>query len=125
MNSIRSTSAAFAVSGVVLGAALGLAGPASAEPPAGNYTATVIDGGGVIKSGVTKDATLTPCGPDCTHISVATFQCDLHLQGATYDGACPSSSGGMMTFSLDPGPLNLTTVMESGRTFAWALSKNG
>ena len=68
----------------------------------------------VIKVSTIAHATLTPCGPDCTHISVATFQCDLHLQGATDDGSCPSSSVSMMTFSVDPGPLNLTTVLASG-----------
>jgi len=42
---------AAAVGGVVLSAAVGFASPASAEPPSGNYTATVIDGGGRMSCG--------------------------------------------------------------------------
>jgi len=54
MKVIGSAAAVAAVGGVVLSAAVGFASPASAEPPSGNYTATVIDGGGRMKVGGTQ-----------------------------------------------------------------------
>ncbi len=49
-----------AVAAVIAGAAIGFAGAASADPPSGSYTGTMIDGAGVKKNGSTSPATLTP-----------------------------------------------------------------
>ena len=54
-----------------VGAAIGLASPASAEPPNGSYTGTMIDGGGVKEDGSTAPATFGSCGPDCITLQLA------------------------------------------------------
>lgn len=74
------------------GAALGLASPASAEPPSGTYTATVTDvtaaGPPPIEIGGTMIWAMTPCGADCTHLEInppnAKGQEDLHMQGGSW-----------------------------------------
>jgi hypothetical protein len=53
------------------GVAVGLAGPASAEPPSGSYTGTMIDGGGIKEDGSTAPATFGSCGPDCVTLQLA------------------------------------------------------
>lgn len=62
----------------IAGAALGFASPASAEPPNGSYTGTMIDGGGVKEDGSTAPATFTPCGPDCVALQLAGDPVEMH-----------------------------------------------
>jgi hypothetical protein len=105
---------------VLAGVATGLAGPAAAEPLNGAYTATVVDGGGLIKKGVSKVWTFAPCGPDCTHFDNGTMSTDLHQQGASFNGTL-----GHEEVSVDPSALTATTVFSAGSTVVWSLAKNG
>jgi len=111
-----------AVGVVLAGAALGLAGSASADPLSGSYTTTVTEGAGMLVPGSTSTAVLTPCGADCTHITKGEMQSDLHSQGATWNGTFAGSRTG--TLSLDPGSLILTAVDDGGFNIVWALTKN-
>lgn len=65
MKSVHITMATVATVGAALGAAVGLAAPASAVPPEGSYTRTVIQGAGIIKDGTVDQVMFTPCGPGC------------------------------------------------------------
>ena len=112
------------VAGAVLaGAAVGLAGVASADPPSGSYTGTMIDGAGIRKNGSTAPATLTPCGPDCTHIVMGSGSQDLHLQGNAYTGSWVES-GVACSGSLDSGSL-VYSYQCGGKTMVIGLTKNG
>jgi hypothetical protein len=97
--------------GLILGgAAVGLAGPASADPTAGVYTATIIDSGSSNKEGSTT-WTLMPCGPDCYEVadrSQTLFQ--LHRQGPVWTGADETND-----VSLDNDSLLLTLHYRDGR----------
>jgi hypothetical protein len=112
------------VVGVVLaGAAVTLAGPASAGPLSGDYTATVTDGGGFVKVGTAQTWTFTPCGPDCTHYQTkGTNAGDLHLQGNTWTGTNASKSGDC-TNTLDNNSLVFTQACPKW-TLVWQLAPN-
>lgn len=110
-----------AVSVVLAGAAIGWTGVASADPPSGSYTGTVIDGAGVKKNGTTAPVTLTPCGPDCTEIDMGAHQ--LHLQGNAYTGSWVEASG-PCSGSLDSGSL-VYSYQCGDRTLVIGLTKNG
>jgi hypothetical protein len=126
MNGIRSTSAFAAIVGSVAAAAIGLAGPASADPPTGTYTATVTDGGGHMRVGGQQAVVFTPCGPDCTHIEKAPGTTDLHLQGASWTGSfAEDKSFGPCTYSLDANALDLFEQCPSfDLNVHYALTKN-
>jgi hypothetical protein len=98
-------------------AAVGLAGPASAEPLSGEYTGTVIDGGGGYREGKTATWTFAPCGPDCTQAG----QMELHLQGDTWTG---NQSGGSCTTAIDANSLVMTRECGRARVI-WQLAKKG
>jgi hypothetical protein len=95
MRVIPVSSMAVAIAGSALvGAGVGWASPAAAEPLDGVYTRTIIDGGGIYTAGHTNKVTFTPCGPDCTHWELQGGNgngFDLHLEGTkwirTDDGA--------------------------------------
>lgn len=124
-----------AVGVVLVSAAVGLAIPASAEPPSGAYTATVISSSNPMvgmNGGDTVPATLTPCGPDCTHIQLGardSFQSDLRLQGNTWTGtriAGRDGTGGTCTFTLDNSSLVLTDDCPATPSIIqYQLTKNG
>jgi hypothetical protein len=110
------------------GAAVGLSGPASAEPLSGAYTATMLDGGGAYKRGSTTTWTLTPCGPDCTHVNTgAGTPSDLHLQGNTWNGPFGVSDTGDVscTATLDNNSLVLTSHCPGHPDMVIGLTKNG
>jgi hypothetical protein len=73
--------------GVVLaGAAVGLAGPASAQLDEGSYTWTV-SGGSAGFTGVHSQWVLTPCGQACITVQFSNgTTTDVHLQGSTWTG---------------------------------------
>ena len=104
-------------------AALGLAGPASAEPLNGSYTETVT-GGLPLKRGVTYEVNLTPCGPDCTHwqITGAPQGFDMHLQGNRW-----TNPDGNVSFDKDSLEGTTTTTNNNGMTATntFLLTKNG
>jgi hypothetical protein len=86
------------VAGVALaGASVGLAGPASAEPLNGTYTATpVADPNGMAAIYPSTTYNFTPCGADCTRLDIGTAGgtvVDLHLQGNVWTGTWVSESG--------------------------------
>lgn len=85
MKVIPATSVAVAIAGhAFVGAGVGWADPASAEPLDGVYTRTIIDGGGGVDAGKTAKVTFTPCGPDCSHWDLQGGNgvgFDLRLQG--------------------------------------------
>lgn len=106
-----------AVVAVLAGAAVGLAGPASAEPLSGDYTATVIDGGGGYREGKTATWTFAPCGPDCTQGGVG----ELHLQDGMWTGDQPGTS---CNTAIDASSLVMTRTCGNARV-VWQLVKNG
>jgi hypothetical protein len=91
--------------GVVLaGAAVGLAGPASAEPLSGTYSATFNSSSGEMqtRAGDTLTFVLTPCGPDCTHLanpSEPSTDKDLHLLGSLWTAVMEILQHSMMSGS--------------------------
>jgi hypothetical protein len=110
---------------VLAGAAVAMAGPASADPLSGPYTATVIDGGGHIEVGATQTWMFTPCGPDCTHYRTPGKQAgDLHLQADTWTGTTPWSSGGTCANTMDSNSLVFTMACPPA-TLVFQLAKGG
>jgi hypothetical protein len=107
---------------VLASAAVGLAGPASAEPLSGDYTGTVTDGGGHYREGKTATWTFTPCGPDCSRLGAPTAPepLELHVQGNTWTG---SHSNGCTT-AIDINSLVMTRECGKARV-VWQLAKNG
>ncbi len=87
---------AVAVGSVLFAAALGWAGPASAEPLDGAYSITVTDGDGVVDVGTGQGVFATPCGPDCTHFIGPTWSADGHLLGNSW--SVTRSGGSTLTF---------------------------
>jgi hypothetical protein len=114
-----------AVGVVLAGAAIGLAGPASADPLSGSYTETVVSGG---FPGLTRTFIATACGPDCAHLewSVPGIAGDLHPQGDSWAGT---------RNTLEPDipcavTINMKSLVETdecgslGNTH-WQLTRNG
>jgi hypothetical protein len=108
MTSIRRISAAGLVGAAVLGSAIAVAAPASADPLNGRYLATVTDGGSHMRVGATQTVVFSPCGPDCTHIVKAPGITDLHLDGNSWNGTyAQDKSFGPCTYALDANTLDL------------------
>jgi hypothetical protein len=86
--------------GIVLaGAAVGLAGPASAEITDGAYLITVTDGHGIVPNGDKQGVFTSSCGPDCTTLNSGEWTVDARLQGNAYSGV--TSEGLTLTFDKD------------------------
>ena len=99
---------ALAVGAVFAGTAVGLAGPASAEPLSGSFLATITDVNPAwdkASPGNAMDVTLTPCGADCTTMAAPhvpnPWSTDLHLQGNTWTGTQPDNGFGPCPIALD------------------------
>ncbi len=87
--------------GVVLaGAAIGLAGPASAEPLEGSYTATVV-GGSMAGVHLPAPVIASGCGSDCTNLQILGTGTDLHPQSDTLTGTWPMKNGGTCAVSVN------------------------
>jgi hypothetical protein len=122
-----------AAAAVLAGAAVGLASPASAEPPSGNYTATVTAVNDPMAAemlmGQTNPATLTPCGSDCTHMVLGEkrFESDLRQQGDTWSGPLIRPSGAPCTATLNSSSLILTSDCPGDVPLitTYQLTKNG
>ena len=108
-----------AVGVVVAGAAVGLASPASADLHSGSYTATVTNGGGRVRPGVTHLWTLTSCGSGCLHIhgDDPVWDKDIHLQGNTWT---PADNG----FTIDNDSL-VESETFNGANIQWQWAQNG
>jgi hypothetical protein len=103
-------------------AAVGLAGPASADPLSGSYTATVIEGG---MAGFHKTLVATPCGANCTHLE-GTAPVDLHLQGDSWTGTRPTRDPDVTcTVTVNSTSLVETDECGSSGVTRWQLTKNG
>ena len=113
----------FAASAVLAGVAIGLAGPASADPTAGPYTATIIDPGASNKTG-SVNWSLEPCGPDCFRLLgvQANPLYELRRQGNVWTGPSMSSSN---TASLDNDSLILTMQIPGEPNVVIGMTKNG
>jgi hypothetical protein len=121
-----------AATAVLAGAALGLAGPASAESPNGMYTATITQSNppGEAQVGDTMTVMLNPCGPDCTTLlssSSTGWVGDLRLQGDTWAGPVSNAhSGTSCNATLDNGSLALILDCPSvPANVQYALAKKG
>lgn len=120
-----------AASAALVVVAVGLAGPASADPLSGTYTATVTQatdtsgfGPPPIAAGDQLTWLLSPCGPDCTRVEVADrpkHALDLQAQGESWSGG-PNAIGCSKT--IDPGAATATEVCKSW-IINYALTNNG
>ena len=106
---------------MVAGAAVGLAGPASAEPPDGSYD-LVVTGGPFLRPGTSFPVTMTPGGPDCTRmVTVTGATTELRLQGNNWIG---TSSVGQSAYTFDQQSLAGSEDSE-GIVHTFQLTKNG
>lgn len=76
-----------AVIGAVACAAVGLAGPAAADPVDGQYNAMMIGGNNGKEVGSTVVWGINGCGPDCVHLATSGPGVDLHREGPLWRGA--------------------------------------
>lgn len=108
--------------GVLLaGAAVGLASPASADPTAGEYTATIIDPGATQEKGPWRWS-LLPCGQDCVHLAAGSGPgWDLHRQGNVWTGTDAAN----FTVILDNDSLVATMVEPGLPNVVVGMTKNG
>ncbi|WP_123026265.1 hypothetical protein [Mycolicibacterium stellerae] len=111
-----------AAGAVLAGAAIGFAGPASAEPLTGSYNGTLIDGAGQVLNPDPVGLTFSACGPDCTHMTTPSQEIDLHLQGgawvAGYDW-----NGSPCTITLDGNGTVLDDVCPNEQPLRMSLTK--
>lgn len=112
------------VAAAMAAAAVGLAGPASAEPLSGSYTETLIEGG---MAGFKQQLMATSCGPDCTHLQIGVKPdnfAELHQQGDSWIGTRPQTDGQTCTVSINMNSLvndeNCPAAVQK-----WQLTKNG
>lgn len=117
MKALTRTLGAAAIS---VGVALALSPTASAELTPGNYTATMVDGGGVKRNGDQVPWDFTSCGPDCMGNGKETF----HRQGNAWvttgqfrDKTC--------TDSIDNDSLMYTMDCPGGPRIVIGLTRNG
>ena len=100
--------AGLAAATVVAGAAVGFAGPASADDSAGNFTGTFVPNG----PGMTSTWVVTPCGADCARVSDSSgWTADAHPWAGVWrfvvnlpDGTKCNNDGvlpGTVTFKVD------------------------
>ncbi|WP_293002531.1 hypothetical protein [Mycobacterium sp.] len=88
---------------ILTGAAISVAGPASAEPLDGPYTHTITDkSGGPFHIGGQTPWILSPCGSTCLRIHQAAdpeWDADVHLEGKTWAG--PINAHRTISFDKD------------------------
>ena len=89
-----------ALAAALTGASLGLAGPASAQLDAGNYSFTVTnDSDG--DSGYGGAESVDPCGQNCVHVTERKVDYELHLKGNTWSGSYDGGQCGTATVTID------------------------
>lgn len=110
-----------AVAALVVGVAVGLAGPAAADSLNGSYSATVI-GGSIAPIGVEKIWLFYPCGVGCAERDVPgrpNLHCEFHLQGSTW--TCAPHPG--ISDTVDANTLVAHSI-EPGGTIDWQLVRH-
>ena len=110
---------------LALGAALGLAGPASADLNDGTYTMT-ITASNQFKVGQTQTWNVGSCGPDCRHAEVAGGDTpyDFHLAGNSWTAGQPSGQAHGFTTTVDNSSLAGTFTFDDGASYNYQLKKN-
>lgn len=104
-----------AVAAVLAGAALALAGPASAELEPGSYSVT--DGVG----GLASRWMVTPCGQNCLTVQITPENsAEVHLQGNTWIGTTASGC----TLAINNTSLTGQSNCPSGNSYDWHLTKD-
>lgn len=104
---------------VMAGAAVTLAGPASADPLSGSYTQTTTESN-KFPPGSHLERVFTPCGPDCTRdLTSSNGPADFHLQGSTWSYQDEYSSE-----SFDANSLAGRFVSNSGWYVNFQLTRN-
>ena len=116
MKAKRIATLAAVMAGAVIGLATSVGGTTSRP-----YTATVMDGARTYKTGSTTTWTLSPCGPDCTHLEPVGM--DLHLQGNNWTALWGPSN--TCTASLDNSSLVFTETCPGNPNLVVGLAKNG
>lgn len=109
-----------AVAVVITGAALRLAGPASADPLSGSYRQTTVESS-KFPPGSYMPRVFTPCGPDCTRdVTNPNYTVEFHLQGSTWSNQDPAGND-----SFDANSLAGRYVSNSGWYINYQLSRDG
>lgn len=111
-----------AIATILAGAALGLAGPASAQLDAGTYTRTMTEGQ---FQGVHDEITVTSCGQNCVTFSKDDGPLlDLHRQGSTWTGSRTDDNGVECSWTVDDASLVLR-IQCPETSYVYQLTKNG
>jgi hypothetical protein len=96
---MNATTRGLAASIVLAGAAVGLAGTASADAFDGPYLITVTNGRGIVSDGDKQGVFTSPCGADCTTFNAGQWSADMRLQGNSWSGT--TSEGLILSFDKD------------------------
>ncbi|MCV7170129.1 hypothetical protein H7I41_09395 [Mycobacterium manitobense] len=113
-----------AVGIVLVGASIGLAAPAAAEPLNGAYSGTLIDGAGTVLNPDPIRMTFAPCGPDCTRLTTPSQNVELHLQGGAWVAGY-TWNGAPCTITVNGTGSILDDVCPNEQPMRMALTKNG
>jgi len=135
-NQCRSTARILVVGlsvGAATAAAVAHAGPASAEPAPGTYTATVTQATppDIVNIGGVMNTALTPCGPGCVGFlssSETAWFGDLHLAGDSYTGPLQNGRTGVggCNGTLDANAQTfIINCPADGETVTYSLTKTG
>jgi hypothetical protein len=117
---MRAIPRGMAIGAVLVGAAVGLASPASAQLSEGSYTWTITAGGPV---GLDSHWVLTSCGQDCITVQFSNGDTmDVHLQGNAWTGI-KSNPG--CAFTIENNSLAGRENCPDGTTTQFQLAKNG
>jgi hypothetical protein len=110
-----------AMTAVLVGLSVGVAGTASAETLDGTYTAEVFGNDGTPSPLTDSPWVLTSCGPDCVRAGAR----ELHLQGNTWTASSDVDGDGIVcTTTIDNSSLTGTTGW-GFMTFPLKLTKIG
>lgn len=122
-----------AVGGGLITAAVALAGPASAAPLDGSYTATITainPPSEFYPVGSTMQLQLTSCGPDCMNLltdAAIPWTGQLHPQGSTWTGSIQTAKRGSTCMATlnDSASTLVFDCPDIPGTMHYALAKNG
>ncbi|ORW09822.1 hypothetical protein AWC16_14875 [Mycolicibacter longobardus] len=110
---------------LVVGASLGLAGPANAELQDGSYTATITESN-KFQVGQTQTWNVGSCGPDCRHVELVGGDTpyDFHRDGSTWTASQPSGAAHGFTTTIENDSLAGTFTFDDGAFYKYQLKKN-
>jgi hypothetical protein len=115
---MRAITCGLAAAIVLTAAAVGLAGPASADPLSGTFSRELLQGPPMAPR-VWSPVTFTPCGPDCTHYDAGKINYDFVGQGTTWAASYPGLNGSTCNATLDTVALIETTDCHDGGIAIW------